>query len=161
MEGHVRQEPSHEFGRAAQDLIELERRLKQCLFGSGFEPRLEIDARLASEATRPAGAIGLPRRPAAPPRYDEPSRPVGYASTDNFDPVVFDDHIGEQFFAGLLQQALGLTSIADRKFYIENLALPHAVDAAEIKGFQCAFDRLSLRIEDAGFEGNGDTGFHR
>ena len=47
-----------------------------------------------------------------------------------------------------------------RELDVEHLALADAGDAIDAERFQRAFDGLALRIEDAGFQRNGDTRFH-
>ena len=59
-----------------------------------------------------------------------------------------------------LEQGLGLGAIAALDFDVEHLALAHAGDPGQPERAQRAFDGLALRVENAGFQGDGDTGFH-
>src|SRR5581483_8416018 len=80
------------------------------------------------------------------------------ASAQNLDPIVLDHGIGQQLVGGLLEQSFGLGPVGALKLDVEDLALAHAGDAVDAERAQCAFDRLALRIEDAGFQGDGDAG---
>ena len=78
----------------------------------------------------------------------------------DLDPVVLDDRVGEQLVGRLLEQRLGLLAVAALDLDVEHLALAHACDAVDAERFQRPFDRLALRIENAGFQGDGDAGLH-
>src|SRR5690606_34097488 len=51
--------------------------------------------------------------------------------------------------------------VAAGKLDVEHLALPDAGDAIDAERLQRALDGLALRIEDAGFQRDGDARFHR
>src|SRR6185437_14469853 len=74
--------------------------------------------------------------------------------------VVFDDRIGEQLLAHLLDDRAGLVGIAFFEIDLDVLALPNVADAGYSKALDGAFDGLALRIEHAVLEGNLDAGFH-
>ena len=84
----------------------------------------------------------------------------GLAGSQDFDAIVFDHHIGEQFFAGGGERSLGRFGIRAIDFDVEHLALPHGGDSVDAERMQSAFDRLALRIEHTGFQGDGNAGFH-
>src|SRR5213078_2124248 len=81
-------------------------------------------------------------------------------STMDLDRIVLDHHVGQQPFSGVLEGGFrfGLVDIVD--FDVEHLALTHAGNAGDAERFQGALDRLALRIEDTGFESDGDSSFH-
>ena len=74
--------------------------------------------------------------------------------------VILDHGIGQQLVGGLLEQRLGLGLVAALDLDVEHLALAHAGHALQAKRAQRAFDGLALRVENAGFQGDGDAGFH-
>src|SRR5215207_2930506 len=84
-----------------------------------------------------------------------PGRPSG-----QLDAIVLDHRVGEEPLAGVLQRALGLALVGGIELDVEDLALAHAGDALDAKRPQGSLDRLPLRVEDAGFEGDGDARFH-
>lgn len=54
---------------------------------------------------------------------------------ENFNLKIFDDLVGEQFFAGAAQQVLRRRAITKSELDIKNLSLPHAVDAIDPERF--------------------------
>src|SRR5829696_7863781 len=86
---------------------------------------------------------------------ESPGRPSG-----QLDAIVLDHRVGEEPFAGVLQRALGLALVGGVELDVEDLALAHARDALDAERLERSLDRLPLRVEDAGFEGDGDTRFH-
>src|SRR5689334_21522871 len=77
-----------------------------------------------------------------------------------FDPVILDHGIGQQFLGGAFERRLGAGAVGAFDFNVENLALPYARDPTDAKRTQCAFDSLALRIKNAGLERDGDAGLH-
>src|SRR3974390_3190722 len=83
-------------------------------------------------------------------------------SADNVDVVILNPLIRQQPISGLLQEFFRLAAVADAvDLDVEHLALAHAGDALDAERAQRAFDRLALRIENAGFQRDGDARFHR
>src|SRR5215831_17845610 len=78
----------------------------------------------------------------------------------HLDCIILDHGVREQPVGGVLQRRLGLRAIGARKLDIEHLALTHARDAIDTERFQRAFDGLALRIENAGFQRDGDACLH-
>ena len=78
----------------------------------------------------------------------------------HLDPVILDDGIGEELFRGIFQRRLGAGAVRALDFDVEYLALADAGDAADAERSQGALDGLTLRVEDAGFQRDGDAGFH-
>src|SRR5581483_8043260 len=74
--------------------------------------------------------------------------------------VVLDHGIGQELVGGLLEQRLGLGLIGAIELDVEHLALAHRGDAGYAERAQRTLDGLALRVEDAGFERDGDAGFH-
>ena len=62
--------------------------------------------------------------------------------------------------AACLSSGLGPGPVAAVDLDVEHLALAHAGDAGDAERLQRALDRLALRVEDAGLQGDGDAGFH-
>src|SRR5712691_817803 len=83
------------------------------------------------------------------------------ASTDQLHIIILDQRIGEELVGRLLERDLGLSAVAAFDLDVEDLALAHADDAVHAEGFQRPLDGLALRIENAGFERDGDASFHR
>src|SRR5215218_7402799 len=86
---------------------------------------------------------------------ESPGRPSG-----QLDAIVLDHRVGEEPLAGVLQRALGLALVGGIELDVEDLALAHAGDALDAERPQGSLDRLPLRVEDAGFQGDGDARFH-
>src|SRR5215475_14472155 len=74
--------------------------------------------------------------------------------------IVLDHRIGEELVGRLLEGSLYLLAVAGVDLDVKHLALAHAGHVRDAERFERAFDRLALRIEDAGFEGHGDAGLH-
>ena len=68
--------------------------------------------------------------------------------------------LARSFSAAIFQRRLGGGAVRSLDLDVEHLALAHAGDAADAQRSQGALDGLALRIEDAGFQRNGDAGFH-
>ena len=71
-----------------------------------------------------------------------------------------DHRIGEQLFRSLLERGFGSRRIGALDLDVEYFALAHAGDAGNAERLERALDRLALRIENAGFESDGDARFH-
>src|SRR5580704_12577045 len=78
----------------------------------------------------------------------------------HLDAVVFDHGIGKEFLRRVLERRFGAGAVGALDLDVKNLALAHAGDAADAERTQRAFDGLALRVEDAGFQRDGDAGFH-
>ena len=83
------------------------------------------------------------------------------ALTRHLDPIILDHGVGEQLFGGILQRGLGAGAVGALDLDVEHLALADACDSADAERFQRALDGLALRVENAGFQRDGDAGFHR
>src|SRR5581483_1461349 len=81
-------------------------------------------------------------------------------ASDKLDAVILNHGIGEKLVGRGLQRGLGLRPVGAFQLDVENLALAHARNAVDAKRFQRAFDRLALRVENTGFQRDGDAGFH-
>src|SRR5258706_16459489 len=81
-------------------------------------------------------------------------------SVHHLDAIILDHRVGEQLLGRLLEGGFGFCLVGARDLDVEHLALTHAGDAADAERFERALDRLALRIEDAGLEGDGDARFH-
>src|SRR3977135_1058970 len=81
-------------------------------------------------------------------------------SVHDLDAVILDHRVGEQLLGRLLEGGFGAALVRARDLDVEHLALAYARDAADAERFERALDRLALRIEDAGLEGDGDARFH-
>src|SRR5579859_2131880 len=82
------------------------------------------------------------------------------ASAHQLDLVVFDDGIGQQGLAHLLDGRLGGGLVGLRQLDLDELALADILDAAEAQAGQGVLHRLALGIEDAVLQGNMNSGFH-
>src|ERR1700750_2396263 len=81
-------------------------------------------------------------------------------SVHDLDAVILDHRVGEQLLGRRLEGRLGFGLVGAGELDVEHLALAHTGDAADAERFERALDRLALRIEDAGLEGDGDARFH-
>src|SRR5271167_1137775 len=86
--------------------------------------------------------------------------PVRQHSCRHLDPVILDYGVGEEFFRGGLERGLGAGAVSAFDLDIEDLALAHAGDSAHAERSQRPLDGLALRVEDAGFQSDRDTGSH-
>ena len=83
------------------------------------------------------------------------------ALVQNLDPVFLDDRVGEDLVGDGLDLFVGfLASDAIRNRDVENFALAHIGDGAMAEAAEGGADRLALRVEDRGFEGNENASFH-
>src|SRR5262249_13659934 len=87
-------------------------------------------------------------------------QPMSFISTNQLHIVTFDHGVRQQLLRGLAEPRLGRSAVAVGDFDIEDLALAHAGDAIDAERLQRPLDRLSLGIEDAGFQPHSDLGFH-
>src|SRR5690606_9908404 len=71
--------------------------------------------------------------------------------------VVLDHRVCEQLFAHRLDVILGLGGVRAFEFDLEHLALPDRSDAGEIKRRKRAFNRLSLWVENAVLQRDGNA----
>src|SRR4029078_8130610 len=78
----------------------------------------------------------------------------------HLDAVVLDHRVGQQFLGGVFQRRLGACPVGAIDLDIEHLALADAGHPADTKRLQSTLDRLALRIENTGFQGDGDAGLH-
>src|SRR5262245_6212673 len=76
------------------------------------------------------------------------------------DLVVLDQGIREQLVGRLLERCFRLLAVAAFELDVEHLALAHAGDAVHAERLEGTLDRLALRIENAGFERDGDASLH-
>src|SRR5262249_21138757 len=76
------------------------------------------------------------------------------------DLVVLDQCIREQLVGRLLERGFRLLTVAAFELDVEHLALAHAGDAVHTQRLEGTLDRLALRIENAGFERDGDASLH-
>src|SRR3977135_1414411 len=81
-------------------------------------------------------------------------------SVHDLDAIILDHRVGEQLLGRLLEGGFGAALVRGRDLDVEHLAMPHAGDADDAERLERALDRLALRIEDAGLEGDGDARFH-
>ena len=96
-------------------------------------------------ACRRADAAGVRRRAAQ-----------AMVSTRKFSITV----LASSFSAASFSAASALAASPSVELDVEHLALAHARDARNAERLQRALDRLALRIEHAGFQRDGDAGFH-
>src|SRR4029078_5460101 len=75
--------------------------------------------------------------------------------------VILDDGVGEQLLAHALHLRAGTCRILLRHLDLDIFAFAHALNPTKAKGMQRTLDGLALRIEHAGFQGDGDARFHR
>src|SRR5690606_5749593 len=94
-----------------------------------------------------------------PTRRDRDYRPK--ALIGDFDRVVFDHGVGEQFLAHGFKPGTRGRNIRSFQLQVEDLALPDPVDAGKAQSGQGAFDGLSLGIENAVLERDDDARFHQ
>src|SRR3954469_15135784 len=78
----------------------------------------------------------------------------------NLDPVILDYRVRQQLVGGGFQRRLGVGLVGAGQFDVEHLALAHTGHAIDAERFKRPFDGLALRIENAGFESDGDACFH-
>src|SRR5215831_1765757 len=76
------------------------------------------------------------------------------------DLVILDQRIRQQLVGRLLERGLRLLAVAAFKLDVEHLALAHAGDAVHAQRLERTLDRFALRIENAGFERDGDASLH-
>src|SRR6516165_905163 len=79
----------------------------------------------------------------------------------NLNPIILDHRVGEELFGCVLQRRLGADAIGAFDLDVEHLALAHVGNAANAERAQRALNGFALRIENAGFQCDGDSGFHR
>src|SRR5215472_14289929 len=82
-------------------------------------------------------------------------------STDQLHIIVLDQGVGEELVGGRLEGCLRLLAVAAFDLDVEHLALPHARNSRDAERLEGTFDRLSLGIEDAGLQRDGDASLHR
>src|SRR6202166_4384080 len=122
-----------------------------CHTMAGSRPEIRRSARAMSRSrlmpgkTRTADFIKISERP---------------SSSGDLDAVVLDHGVGQKLFGRCLERRLGAGAIGAFDLDIEYLALADAGDPAHTERSQRAFNGLALRIEDAGFQRDGDAGFH-
>jgi hypothetical protein len=80
-------------------------------------------------------------------------------TSGEFDAVIFDDGVGEQFLASRLEQILRLGAVLFDELDLENLALADAFDASDVEQFQRALNGFALRIEQTLLQGDDNIGF--
>ncbi len=79
----------------------------------------------------------------------------------DLDPVFLDDRVGQDLMSDGLDLFVSfLAGDAIGNGNVEDLALAHIGDGAMAEPAECGADRLALRVEDRGFEGNEDASFH-
>ena len=80
--------------------------------------------------------------------------------TLDLDRIVFDNGVGQQLFAHIrdLRACFVLIGFAQIKF--QELALAHLIDSIEAKRTERMLDGFALRIENAVFQRDMDSGFH-
>jgi hypothetical protein len=91
----------------------------------------------------------------------EITHPRPQVISQNLDPVAFDHRVGEQLFAHRLHIRLGLGGVGMGEVKLDHLALTHPGDAFEPQRAERVAHGLALRIKDAGFQHDGNAGFHR
>src|SRR5688500_6921809 len=96
---------------------------------------------VASEATRP--------KPDTTPRLSQ-----------QLDAVVLDHRVRQQLVGGILEGRFDPRPVGVLDFDVEHLALADARYASDAERLQRALDRLALRVENAGFQRNGDARLH-
>src|SRR5947209_1056773 len=79
----------------------------------------------------------------------------------DFDRVVFDDRVGEELLAHILDPGARRSGVGVLKLQLDQLALTHFADAVEAEPFQGIADGLALRIEHAGLQADMHAGLHR
>src|SRR6516165_5923054 len=79
----------------------------------------------------------------------------------NLNPIILDHRVGEELFGCVLERRLGAGAIGAFDLDVEHLALAHVGNAANAERAQRALNGFALRIENAGFQCDGDSGFHR
>src|SRR5271165_85948 len=85
---------------------------------------------------------------------------MGAASPLEIHIIILDQGIGEKLVGGLLERGFGTLAIAPGDLDVEDLALAHARNPLDAQRLERALDRLSLGIEDAGFQSDNDPRFH-
>src|ERR1039458_6371506 len=82
-------------------------------------------------------------------------------SIQNFDAVVFDDGIGEDFLGDGLDILTGLFGRdGGGDGDLEVLALTHILNAWITEALERGADRLTLRVQDGGLQRNKNAGSH-
>src|SRR4051812_43165162 len=66
--------------------------------------------------------------------------------------IFFDDRVGEQFFAHLLQAGARVRLVSLAKLDVDHLALAHFADRVETEIVERMPDRLALRIKHTVFQ---------
>ena len=64
---------------------------------------------------------------------------------------IFNDGVGEQFFASVPERALTASTSSAFDFHVENFALANARHALDSERLQRALDSFALRIQNPGF----------
>src|SRR5699024_776479 len=83
-----------------------------------------------------------------------------WRASGDFDPVVFDDRVGEQALAHFGDAGAGNLRIGPGQVEVDDLALADPLDRAEAHGRERVPDRLALRVEDAGPQRDVNAGVH-
>src|SRR5262249_56221299 len=104
----------------------------------------------------PGAGENCRRRIRLPPRCHRRATP-----SFQFNLIILDQRVGEELVGRLVERGVRRFAIGRFDLDVEDFALPHARHARDAERFERAFDRLALRIENAGFEGNRDAGLHR
>src|SRR6476646_7688378 len=99
---------------------------------------------------------------ASPDRQPLPIREIcgNHGSSGVFealDPEILDDRIGQELAAHVLDGGI-LRPIG--KVELDQLARADVVDAGKAQSLERMVDRLALRVEHSGFEGDEDSRFH-
>src|SRR5258708_30071242 len=81
-------------------------------------------------------------------------------SSQHLNAVVLDHRIGEEVFRGFFDRCFRPRPVGAIDLDVEHLALADAGNATDPERLQSALDRLALRIENAGFQCDGDARLH-
>src|SRR3954454_8115696 len=80
--------------------------------------------------------------------------------SQHLDAVVLDHRVGEELVGCVLESRLDAHPVGALDLDVEHLALADARDAGDTERLQSALDRLALRVENAGFQRDGDACLH-
>src|SRR5437764_3768240 len=77
------------------------------------------------------------------------------------DLIILDQRIGEELVGRLLKRGARRFAVAPFELDVEDFPLADARYARNAQRFERALNRLPLRVENPGFESDGDAGLHR
>src|SRR3954469_17198922 len=81
-------------------------------------------------------------------------------SSQHLNAIVLDHGVGEELFRGFFERCLRPRPVGALDLDVKHLALAYAGDATDPERLQSALDRFPLRVENAGFQRDGDACLH-